>query len=114
MLVVVGPPRLDLDLRILQRREPALVQALLPEPTVETFYIRVLDRFSWPYEVEFHAVPVCLLVHGSRSELRPVVRRDDPGQPMRLCQPLQNRHHPLPRDRGAHLDGRANPAKVIH
>jgi hypothetical protein len=34
--------RLDLDLRILQRGEPALVQALLPEPTVEFLYVEVL------------------------------------------------------------------------
>lgn len=58
VFVVVSPPRLDLDLCILQRGEPALVQALLPEPTVETFYVCVLDRFSWSYEVQFHAVPV--------------------------------------------------------
>ena len=34
VLVVVGPPRLDLDLRILQRGEPSPVQTLLPEPVV--------------------------------------------------------------------------------
>jgi hypothetical protein len=32
VIVIVGPPLLDLDLRILQRGEPDLVQALLPEP----------------------------------------------------------------------------------
>jgi hypothetical protein len=53
-------------------------------------------------------------VHGPGGELRPVVRRDDPGQPVLHCQALQHRHHPLSRNRGPHLDIGANSAKVIH
>jgi len=64
VFVVVRPPSLDLDLRILQRGELALIQALLTEPTVETLYICVLDGVPRTNEVQFHAAAMGPFVHG--------------------------------------------------
>ena len=42
--VVVAPPARNLLARVAQRQEPVLVEALIPEPAVETLYVRILRR----------------------------------------------------------------------
>src|SRR5215216_1938683 len=73
MLIVVPPKRIDLLLRVLERREPVHVQTLLSEPTVEGFDRGVVGRFAATTEVQDDAVGVRPEVHRGTDELRSVV-----------------------------------------
>ena len=53
--VVRAPPPLVVKLRVAKREEPVLVQAFVPEATVETLDVRVLHGFAGLDEVEFDA-----------------------------------------------------------
>src|SRR5262245_38573372 len=56
-LIVVDPPRLDLQLRISHRPELMHVQTLIPQPAVERFNESIFDRFAWPDEVQLDPAP---------------------------------------------------------
>ena len=45
-MVVFPAPRLDQYARLVQAREPVLVEGFVPQAAVEAFYISVLDRFA--------------------------------------------------------------------
>src|ERR687890_224724 len=46
LFVVIGPPLFDLSLRVCQVYKPVRIQALLPEPAVETLDEGILHRLS--------------------------------------------------------------------
>ena len=52
MLIVVPPKRIDLLLRVLERRKPVHVQTFVPKPSVERFNRRVVGRLPAAAEVE--------------------------------------------------------------
>ena len=76
MLIVVPPKRVDLLLRVLERREPMDVQTLLSKPTIEGFDRGVVGRLAASAEVEDHAVGVRPQVHRGTDELGPIVAVD--------------------------------------
>jgi hypothetical protein len=73
--IVLDPPRFDDLPRLLQRREPVLIQAFRPEMPVETLDVRIVRRLAGPGEFELHAVLVRPSVECLGDELRPVVHR---------------------------------------
>ena len=91
ILIVVPPKRLDLLLRVLERREPMHVQTFLPEPSVERFDGGVVRGLAAPTEVQDDAVGVGPAVHRRADELGPVVAVDPLGQPALESETLQRR-----------------------
>src|SRR5688572_9144811 len=76
VLIVVPPKRVDLLLRVLQRREPVHVQTLFPKSSVERFDRGVVRRFAAPTEVEDDSVGIRPQIHGRTDKLGPVVAVD--------------------------------------
>ena len=74
--VVILAPLFDRALGVRQVDEPVRVETLVPEPTVETFYERVLRRLSRLDEPEFDAMFVRPGVEEATSEFRTVVDDD--------------------------------------
>src|SRR5687767_9827114 len=89
MLIVVPPKRIDLSLRVLERREPMHVQTFFAESSVEGFDGRVVRRFTPTTEVEDHAVGVRPQVHRRTDELGAVVAIDPLRQTALKAQPLE-------------------------
>ena len=50
--IVIQPPTFDLTLGVLETQEPGLIQALLPEATVEGFDERIICRLPRAGEIE--------------------------------------------------------------
>jgi len=71
--MVVPPKRIDLLLRVFQRRKPVHVQILFPEAPVERFDGGVVGRFAAPTEVQDDAVGIRPEVHRGADELGSVV-----------------------------------------
>ena len=80
-LIVVNSPSFGCDARLLDGEEEALVQAFITALAVETFDEGVLDRLSWPDELQLDAHTPMRPFHQRRgsSELRAVVHAE--------CQP---------------------------
>src|SRR5687767_14739233 len=76
VLIVVPPERVDLLLRIVQRREPVYVHTFFAKPPIEGLDRGIVRRFATSTEVEDHGVRVRPQVHGGADELRPVVAVD--------------------------------------
>src|SRR6266567_5525436 len=91
--LVVDAPRLNRALRIDQAHEPVLVEALVPEPAVEAFDVRVLDRLARIDEVEHDAMAVCPLIERLAAKLGAVVTRSPSGTRARQ---LRGRGHERP------------------
>ncbi len=87
-LVVIPSPALDGHSGIGQAYEPALVQALVPEPTVEALSVRILHRFPGLDEVQCYAALVRPLIQDLAGELRTVVAHDTCWQSSRQCEPI--------------------------
>ena len=69
-----------------QRQEPVLGQALLPETSIESLYEGVVSGITGPAEVQFYSVEVGPLVQSLGGELGTVVHPDGSGQPALLLQ----------------------------
>ena len=89
ILIVVPSKRVDLLLRVLQRRKPVHVQTLFAEPAVEGFDRRVVGRLAAPTEVQDHAVRVRPEIHRGADELGAVVAVDPLRQSALEAQPLE-------------------------
>ena len=89
MLIVVPPKRIDLLLRVLERREPVHVQTFFAEPSIKRFDGGVVGRLATAAEVEDHAVGVRPQVHRGTHELGAVVAVDPLRQSALEPQPLQ-------------------------
>ena len=72
--IVGDAPALDFTAGVVERQEDVLVEALLPQPGIETFNVGVLDRFARRNELELHPMLVSPLIEGSTAEFRPVCR----------------------------------------
>ena len=74
--VVAEAPLLDGALRVAEREEPVLIQALVAQPAVERLGVGVLHRLPGLDEVQRHAAAVCPLIEGLPSELGPGVHQE--------------------------------------
>src|SRR5260221_3676763 len=75
-LVVVSTPSLAFCARLVERKEPIRVQTFGSELAVERFDEGVVGRFSWPAEVERHALHVGPEIELLADELRAIVDAD--------------------------------------
>ena len=93
MLIVVPPKRIDLVLRVLQRRKPVHVQAFVSEPAIERFDCGVVRGFTPTAEVQDDAVGIGSQVHRRTDELRPVIAIDPLRQAALEPQALERGRH---------------------
>lgn len=56
------------------------IEAFVPEPPVERFYVGVVGWLTWAREVQFHAIFIRLAMQHLRDELRAIVHPDGPGR----------------------------------
>ena len=73
MLIVIPPKRIDLLLRVVDRREPMHVQTFFAEPSVERFDGRIVGRLAPAAEVENYSVGVRPQIHRGTDELGAIV-----------------------------------------
>ena len=71
--IILFLKQLDFFFRILERKEPVDVQALIAKAAVEGFNERIIRWFSGPREVQRHLVVISPLVQRLRDELASVV-----------------------------------------
>jgi hypothetical protein len=74
LLVVVLPPSFDFLPRLLQIREPVLVQAFIPKLPVEAFHVGILLRLAGHDEVQHHSPLVRPAVQRLAADLLPLPR----------------------------------------
>lgn len=73
LLVVINSPSLDRLDGLWQVLEPVLVEALLPQPTVERLDEGVIGGLAGSTEVERHLVKVSPPIQRLRDELRAII-----------------------------------------
>ena len=105
MLIVIPPKRVDLLLRVINRREPMHVQTLFAESSVERFDGRVVGRLTAATEVEDDAVRVGSQIHRGADELGAVVAVDALRQAALEAQALERGHDVAPAQALAGVDG---------
>src|SRR5678816_534196 len=72
-LVVIASPRSDDHARSVETFKPMVVQAFVPEATIEAFNERVLRRLAWCDEFQLHAIAIRPLIERPTGELRSLV-----------------------------------------
>ena len=112
--IVVLPPRLDDGPRLRQRREPVLIEALIPQPPVETLDIGMLDRLPRIDESQLHVMGVGPGVQGPAGEVRAVVHGDDLWKAPGEGTLVQHRDDSRSRQGRVHLCRQALPRTVVH
>ncbi len=80
MFVVVAPPGRDDGTSGVQRYEPMVVQALVPELAIEALDEGILRRAARRDELQVHAVAIRPLIERAAGELRPLVGANSGGQ----------------------------------
>ncbi len=80
-VLVLHAPRLDGLARILQRREPVVVETLDADVAVERLGVGVVGGLPWSRALQLHSMPVGPGVEGLRDEFGAVVNRDPLGTP---------------------------------
>src|SRR5687768_10024143 len=113
MLIVIPPKRVDLLLRVLDRREPMYVQAFFAESTVERFDGGIVSRLAATTEVENHAVGVGPEIHRGADELGAVVAVDALRQSTLETQPLERRDDIATTETLAGIDRQALPREQV-
>src|SRR5690349_11599924 len=89
MLIVIPPKRIDLLLRIVDRREPMHVQTFLAESAIERFDGCIVRRLASTTKVKDHTIGVRPQVHRCADELGAVVAVDSLRQSAFEAQPLE-------------------------
>jgi hypothetical protein len=77
--------------------EPMLIQAAIPELTVERFYKGILCRLSWLDEMQPYPVSLAPMEHRLTRHLRSIVHDNAFGQAKALGQSIEVRGRPLTR-----------------
>ena len=112
-LVVVPPPGRNLLARLVQRLEPVLVEALVPEAPVEALDVAVLHGPSWLDQEMPHAMGLRPADEGPAGELRTVVGSDGCRvAPEDRCL-VQQPGHVLTADAVVHRDVHGFVAEVV-
>ncbi len=78
--IVVLTPGFDLFLCIMQAGKDMLVEAFVPELSVETLDVGILGRLPWLNKVQFNPVFIGPGIHRLTDEFGPVVDGNDFGQ----------------------------------
>lgn len=111
--VVVDPPRLADQPCLLQRREPVMVESLVPDLTTERLDERVVVGIVRLAEDQLHAMAVGASAEGRRHEFGAVVETEPLRAPDRPRYLLQHRSRTLAGLGRSDRDGWAHPAQVI-
>ena len=106
LLVVIEPLAFDLPSSITQAREPVGIQAFIPQPAVEAFHIRVLDRLTWLNELQPDAAFFAPGGQRTTAKLRAVIQDDRFRQASLLADPLEHATYAQPAQRSINFDGR--------
>lgn len=109
-----GSPWIFLLPTILQRQEPMLVQALLPEASIEHLDYTIVRWLSGNAEVQIYFVRISPKVRRSRCELGTIVHTNGLRASTITSYPFQNPSKLVPREPLAHLDRHALPLIFIH
>src|ERR1700704_5612765 len=94
LLVVIVGPVCNLYPGMIEAEEQALVEQLVPHPTIEALTKAVLHGFARRDEVPGNAVLLCPGEHGVRRELGAIVRDDHPGLAALVDQRREFARHP--------------------
>lgn len=89
--IIIVPPRLDQASGLRDRPEPVYIQALVPERSVEGFYIRIIGRSSRPGEVQLHVMMVGPQINDPSRKLGAIVGKKCPWGAAQIDQPVQCR-----------------------
>ena len=112
VIVVVAPCRNQMA-GMAQRREQVLVQAFVPQATIEALHEAVLHRLSRCDVVPFNLPILLPFEHGVRRQLGAVVTDDHAGGATRLRDPVQLAGNADAGDRSIDDGGQALPAEVV-
>ena len=93
--VIILPPLLDEMPGFCQRHENILVQAFIPQPSVETFHETVICGFAGPTVFQCNTIFLRPFIQGVACELRSIVRKKAAWQAFLQPKALQHLHHPL-------------------
>ena len=113
-LVVVSPPEFDAPSGVGEGCEPVLVEALVPEASLEVVDEAVLVRLARPDEVEGGRRSDRAGVQGLPVELGPVLADEDLGKPAGPGRALQDVHDSGSGARMLDLQPRPFPDVVIN
>lgn len=112
-LVVVLAPECDGRPGLLQRLEPLLVEALVPEFAIEAFDVAVLHRPPWLDQDVADTMGLRPAHEGAACELRTVVRAHGQRVAPEDRRLIEQPRDVLPRDAPVHRDAHALMAEVI-
>lgn len=106
-LVVIVSPSVNQHSGVQQVLEDMGVETLVPELTVETLDVRVLDRLSGPDELQGHSFLIGPLVERLAGKLRAVIDGDGLGKAPGGRQFVQGANDPRTGQREVDLDCQA-------
>jgi hypothetical protein len=73
ILVVIPAPFINNPARMIKREEPMLVEAFVPEPSVEALHVGVVNGLARTSKMKLHLLRIGLFVQSVTYELRAVV-----------------------------------------
>ena len=91
-----------------------VVQALIPESTIEAFDIGILRRLTRLDECQLYTASMSPCIECQTGEFRSMIDPDHLWQRAMLCNAVQYTCHTLSRNRGIDLDDDAFPGTVIN
>ena len=98
-LIVVSLPVIDFGLGVLQTFKPKLIQAIVPELTVEAFHKRILGGLPRLNKLQLDISTLRPEEHCFTRELRAVVANNNGGLASLVADALQIPGHPCARNR---------------
>lgn len=90
LLVVVPAPIVDKQPYMSENDESMVVQAFIPEASIETFDVDVLRRLPCLNRLELHAIMVALSVKCLAGEFRALIRADGRGLATKACRLIEH------------------------
>src|SRR6516225_11496807 len=90
-----------------------LVEALFPQPRIETLDVGVLNRLAGCDKLQFHPMLVSPLIEHPTAKLRPIVSLNHQRQPTLAAEPLQYPGYAFAGQRNVDFDGEALPTPFV-
>src|SRR6516225_2298007 len=90
-----------------------LVEALFPQPRIETLDVGVLNRLAGCDKLQFHPMLVSPLIEHPTAKLRSIVGLNHQRQPALAAEPLQYSDYAFAGQRNVDFDGEALPTPFV-
>jgi len=113
LLVVIDPPSFDRLSSLDQVLEPVLVEAFLPQPTIERLDERIIGGLARTTEIERHLIEVSPPIERLRDKLRAVIDANRLWLATLGLELLKNSDDVVSREPLAKPDRQTLPGKVI-